>query len=334
MSIVRLTHLDGKLPNLALMRLAAHHRSKGDDVRLVRTPSPNMFEPRSYDRVYGSSIFSWSFPVIKRLKDAFPDAIVGGTGSGSWETVEDVVGESENEQHDYSIYPDYQFSLGFTQRGCRLKCGFCVVPRKEGKVRSIRTIKDIWRSGTERKVVLLDNDFFGQEEWRTRCEEILQGNFKISFNQGINIRMITPEVAEALSDIQYFDDDFTRRRLYTAWDNLKDEQRFFNGLRMLNDAGIPSHHLMVYMLVGYRKGETMDDVLYRFNKLADAGCKPFPMVYEKWRQPQLRRFARWAIRRYYKVVAWEDYEATRRTRLKAVESLRLFDEQTTNSSAA
>ena len=64
---------------------------------------------------------------------------------------------------------------------------------------------------------------------------------------------------------------------------------------------------MVYMLVGYKPGETMEEVLYRFNRLRDAGCKPYPMVYERWRQPELRRFARWAIRRYYEVVPWEDF---------------------------
>ena len=116
------------------------------------------------------------------------------------------------------------------------------------------------------------------------------------FAQGINIRMVTDEVAAALASIEYRDDNFERRRLYTAWDNLGDEKRFFTGLERLNAAGIPSKHLMVYMLIGYRPGETMKDILYRFNRLREAGCKPYPMVFERWRQPELRRFARWAIR--------------------------------------
>ena len=36
MQHIRLTHIDGKLPNLALMRLAAHYQSLGADVRLER----------------------------------------------------------------------------------------------------------------------------------------------------------------------------------------------------------------------------------------------------------------------------------------------------------
>ena len=37
---VRLTQLDGKLPNLALMKLAHWHRAQGDEVHLVRTFRP------------------------------------------------------------------------------------------------------------------------------------------------------------------------------------------------------------------------------------------------------------------------------------------------------
>src|ERR1700729_4591710 len=48
-------------------------------------------------------------------------------------TVEAVLGIEETAPLDYSIYPAFDASIGFTQRGCRLKCGFCVVPKKEGK---------------------------------------------------------------------------------------------------------------------------------------------------------------------------------------------------------
>ena len=302
---VRLTQLDGTLPNLALMKLAHWHRSKGDVVQLARTPTPTMFEP-AYDVVYASATFSWTRPVVDRLLRAFPQAIVGGTGVEGFGDVEDLIG-GEYEHYDYSLYPAYPFSLGFTQRGCRLSCPFYVVPRKEARPRAVNTVRDIWREGTTKAVCLLDNDFFGQEPWRDRIGEIREGGFRVAFNQGVNIRMITDEVAQALASVEYRDDGFERRRLYTAWDNLGDERRFFAGLERLNQAGVPSKHVMVYMLVGYRHGETMEAVQDRFHRLLDAGCMPFPMVYERWRQPELRRFARWVIRRYYQMVPWEEY---------------------------
>lgn len=305
---IRLTHIDGKLPNLALMKLAHWHKARGDSVHLARSPSADMFEP-SYHQVYGSALFAWSKPVVQRLKDAFPDAVVGGTGVGEWTTVEEVIGEGEYENYDYSIYPEYQYSIGFTQRGCRLNCGFCVVPKKEGKPRSVNTVSSIWRPETPRSLVLLDNDFFGQPEaqWRDRIGEICEGGFKVNFNQGINIRMITPESAAAIASVRYYNVSFTSRRLYTAWDNLGQEKVFFKGLEILKEAGVQPSHLMVYMVIGYKPGETMEEILYRYRRLVDAGVMPFPMVYDNSNR-LLKRFQRWVVRRYADArVPWEEF---------------------------
>ena len=303
---IRLTHLDGDLPNLALMKLSHWHKHRGDNVTLARTPSPSMFEPR-YDLVYGSAIFQKSVPVIKGLQDAFPDAVIGGTGTGAFMTVEEALGLDTYESYDYSIYPDYPWSLGFSQRGCRLNCGFCVVPAKEGKPRSINTIADIWRPSTERAVCLLDNDFFGQPryQWQARIDELREGGFKVSFNQGVNIRLLTEEAAMALASVRYYDGYFKVRRLYTAWDNVGQEKVFFRGLAMLNQAGIPSRHVLVYMLIGYKPGETMEEIMYRYHRLKDAGCLPYPMAYSNERH--LKAFQRWVIRRYDQFIPWPQF---------------------------
>lgn len=301
-----MTQLDGALPNLALMKLAHWHRSNGDEVVFTRRVTPDLFEGQ-FDVVYGSTIFKFSGDKQQRFKAIWPNAIIGGTGQQSQVKVEEIIGR-EYEHYDYSIYPDYQWSLGFTARGCRLKCKFCVVPEKEGKPRSVNSIHDIYRDGTEKCVVLLDNDFFGQpeEQWKLRIKELQDGNFKASFNQGINIRLVDIESAEALASIKYYDDQFTSRRLYTAWDNLKDEQIFFRGVDALKNAGIPPTHLMVYMLVGFDKSETMERIFYRFNKMKDLGIKPYPMVFDN-ENKILKKFQRWVIRRYYEFVPWEDF---------------------------
>ena len=153
---------------------------------------------------------------------------------------------------DYSIYPGYKPSIGFLTRGCRLKCGFCVVPRKEGLPFRERSVQTLWRGeGHSRELMLLDNDFFGIPDWRRHISDIRSGGFKVCFSQGVNIRLVNPALARALSTVDYRDTKFGRRRLYCAWDNIGDEKVFFRGVRYLNEAGIPSPHLMVYMLIGY-----------------------------------------------------------------------------------
>jgi hypothetical protein len=328
---VRLTQIDGKLPNLALMKLSRHHRARGDEITFTKHVERDMLEPE-YGRVYGSAIFSFSADRVARFRTDFPDAIVGGTWNVLDQiTVEQVLGIGDGEELDYSIYPRFNGSIGFTQRGCRLKCGFCVVPKKEGKPRSVNTIASIWRGEPYPKHLhLLDNDFFGQprEQWEARLDEIRTGGFKVCLNQGINIRMIDEESAKALASVPYYDDSFTTRRLYTAWDNIGDEERFTRGVDTLERHGIPPRHLLVYMLIGYDKRETWERVLYRFNRMVERGIRPYPMVYgdrhrtlplggcnQRIAGKTLSEFQRWVIRKVYNFLPFEAYDVNAKGRI-------------------
>jgi hypothetical protein len=306
---VLLLQLDGKLPNLALMRIASHYRNNeivfqqaGNFSALER----GLFD--SFDFVYASLIFTRTRPLAEHLKTINPKAIIGGTG---WDTrlKLDDVGIATKEQ-DYSIYPAFNNSIGFTQRGCRLRCSFCVVPEKEGAVSEENTIAEIWRGESyPRNKVLLDNDFFGQASWQQRIEEIKSGNFKVSFNQGINARMLTDETAAAIASVKYSDDQFKTRRIYTAWDNQKDEHRLFAGLEALVKHGVKPDHIMVYMLIGYWQGETAADREHRRARLREFGCRPYPMPFV--RTPELVGFQRWVIGAYDKRVDWQSWEAAK-----------------------
>jgi hypothetical protein len=321
---IRLTQIDGKLPNLALMKLAAYYRERGDVIHFSKHIDRDMLEP-SYDRVYGSAIFSFSAERVAAFLREFPDAIVGGTYNIlDNTTVEQMLGTDLSEQCDYSIYPGFDGSIGFTQRGCRLKCGFCVVPKKEGKPRSVNTIASIWRGEPYPKHLhLLDNDFFGQprEQWEARIDEMRTGGFRVCLNQGINIRMIDEDSAAALASIKYYNDRFNERIVYTAWDNIGDEWRFFAGVRTLERHGIPPFHLRVYMLIGYDKRETWERVLYRFGKMVELQIRPYPMIYgnrdrtlplggcnQRIDRRTLAEFQRWVIRRAYAIVPFEAYD--------------------------
>src|SRR5215218_3448372 len=120
MGVVRLTQIDGKFPNLVLMRLAAFHRARGDEIRFTRSPYRHLDEP-VYDAVYGSAIFAFSSERVVRLQAEIPDAIIGGTGTKSPFKIEQLPGFEECGLD----YPEFTASIGFTQRGCRLRCGFC-----------------------------------------------------------------------------------------------------------------------------------------------------------------------------------------------------------------
>lgn len=303
---VLLFQLDGKIPNIALMRIAEHHRKQGDDVELRWTGNPCRELWDDPKAVYGSAIFEKTRPAVAKLLDEFPCACIGGTGVDLALTLEQV--GIETRRQDYSLYPKWRQSIGFTQRGCRLRCSFCVVPRKEGKVRGEMSIAELWRGNPHaRELILLDNDFFGQPAWRERVREIREGAFKVSFNQGINARFLTDETAEAVASMDYRDDSMKVRRIYTAWDNRKDEDRLFAGLNRLVKYGVKPDHIMVYMLVGYWPGETIRDCLYRQSRLRDFGSRPYPMPFT--RTKELVGFQRWVVGAYDKRFSWEQWAA-------------------------
>ncbi len=302
--------VDGKFPNFALMRLARYHRDREDEVLLTRSLGDARFIEA--ERVYSSSIFEFSKERRRQFAEIWPDAIVGGDGyKPIWNqlhiigrnlgsNLREVITDRDPDTipADYSDYPEFTASIGYSQRGCRLDCGFCRMKTREGEARKVSGILDLWRGEPWPKhIVLLDNDFFGQDGWREQLRDVKREGFRVCFNQGINIRLVNEEQARELADVFYCDDQFKARRLYTAWDNLGDERIFKAGVETLQRAGIPAKHLMVYMLVGFRKNETIKEVFYRYNELESLGCKAYPMVFDRSNK-ELMRFQRWVIGRY------------------------------------
>jgi hypothetical protein len=300
---------------LALMKLAHWHRSQGDQVHLTRRILPDLFESR-YDRVYASALFSFHADRVDMFRSQWPDAFIGGSWNPQLDTVtvEKMIGAAKYEHYDYADFPEFDASIGYTQRGCRMSgpkspCRkFCIVPEKEGFPTSVNTIAEIWRGKPwPKKIHLLDNDFFGNPEWRDRITELRVGVFKVCFSQGINTRLVTDEVAEALASIEYRNTKFNERKLYTAWDNVGDEKPFFRGVEILERAGIPPKHLMAYMLIGSDPAETWERIWHRFNKMVALGIEPYPMVKDKSRK-DLVCFQRWVITGLYRIVQWGEYE--------------------------
>ena len=58
---------------------------------------------------------------------------------------------------DYSIYPQYNFAISMTSRGCGRQCPFCHVAAKEGKCSvKVADVSDFWRRGGQDEIRVLD----------------------------------------------------------------------------------------------------------------------------------------------------------------------------------
>lgn len=295
MNRIGVLQVDGKIPNLALMKIAGHHESIGDCVEWFE----GLMFWEQYEKVYVSKLFSFS-----EMPQLPPNAIVGGTGIDFYNRLPE---EIENAKPSYSLYPDCNYHLGFSMKGCRFNCKFCCVPKKEGRPYNYNEIDEILiNPNGENRLMLLDNDFFGGTKWREHLERIIELKLKVCFVQGLNIRIITDEQAALLAQCNYRNSHFNKTYLTFAWDKFHDGKIVMKGIEICNSAGIPTTHMQFFVLIGFDTTPAQD--MERVMTLKNIGAMPFVMPYNKSDKYQ-KAFARWVnMRAIFHSVKWEDYK--------------------------
>lgn len=319
---VLLLDVDSTIPNLALMRLSAWHKARGDEVALFRhgeKPHVRIDSPDA-DLAYISAVFSWNAQLAQRIYRWYTESLrvraeLGGSGvdwgrrPGTWSQLPPEV---EATPPDYSLYGDDR-AIGFCQRGCIRKCDFCLVSAKEGTMDKypFSHPRD-WVPDDLSKVLLLDNEFAAQsfERQRSVIDWVRETGRRWSITQGYDVRILArhPELAGLLAERKPQDLKFKGTCLYTAWDYLGIEPAVRRGIAALYDAGFRGRDLSVFILCGHRTTHEQD--LHRFNVLwKELGAYPFVMKYNRRTDdPWLNRFARYVNRRVFKSCEWEDYD--------------------------
>jgi len=288
------------MPNLALMKISVAHKKQGDKVSLnSELLNSFMYNP---DKVYISCIFSKNKAKALGIAKMFNCKVeVGGYGVNDVQLPHDV----EHIMPDYSLY-GIRYSIGFTSRGCIRNCPWCIVPKKEGNIRDNAPISEFYVSAWK-KLILWDNNFLASPKYHENLKEIIARKIKVSFNQGLDIRLVDQENAKLLAKTHYYDSKFKKRRLYFAFDTPQIESEVVNGIETLTKAGILRAHLMFYELVGFNT--TFEEDYHRFEVLRKEDVKAFIMIYNnRTDKPTLRHFARWVNKRYYKVCEFENYK--------------------------
>ena len=298
---ILLVHIDGKMPNLALMKIAAWYKTRGYKIRLLRGSIAGLWSHVRFDKTFVSCIFEQNAPDAQKLVSQFPNAQAGGYGFNGAKLPDEV----EHTMPDYSLY-GVDYSMGFTSRGCIRNCEFCIVPEKEGPICDHAPVSE-FLCPDHNKLILFDNNFLASPKWRENLQFIIDHGIKVNFSQGLDIRLVNDENAAMLSECKFSTWRFNTRRLYFAFDQPKDVAAVRRGIRTLKDAGIKPHNLMFYVLVGFDTNFGQD--LSRFEILRELGVDPYIMPFNNRNDiPILRHFERWVNRRIYTSCAWEDYD--------------------------
>lgn len=292
---IGLLQVDGHYPNLALMQICSYHEANGDIVEWYEGPLFNF----KYDKIYASKIFSFS-----PMPELPAHAVIGGTGIDFSNTLPFEITQAKP---SYSLYPECDYHIGFSMKGCRFRCKFCCVPQKEGRPYHNSNISDLLinpKGGN--RLMLLDNDFFGSPNWKEDLNHIIYLKLKICFVQGLNIRIITIEQAELLAKSNYYNSKFKQRYLTFAWDRYNDKAIVMKGIKICNDAGIPSTRMQFFVLIGF--DTTPDQDYERVMHLKELGCMPYAMPYNK-SNPYQKAFTRWVNNRaVFNSCSWKDYK--------------------------
>lgn len=286
---IGLIDVDGhNFPNLALMRISSYHKQQGDIVEWWTTD----FE--YYDKVYMSKIFSDQYSPDVQEPINCGEVIKGGTGynislgSDGKEHFDkanhkNLPPEIEKMFPDYSIYPQFDFAVSMTSRGCPRGCSFCHVASKEGRCSvKVANVSDFWNG--QKEIRILDPNITACRDKRDLMQQYIETDALLDFTQGLDIRLLNDDDIADINKMRL-------RTLHFAWDNPEDDledkfKNFAKGFRRKSNIG------MVYCLTNYNS--TLEQDLYRIYTLRDMGYDPYVMIYNKPNAPQtIRRLQRW-----------------------------------------
>jgi hypothetical protein len=285
-------HMKNKsFPNFALMKISAYHRARGDSVHWWNA----LYNPQ-YDKVYSSKVFDFT-PENPYLP---PDTIKGGTGYGLYA---ELPPEIDTLFPDYALYPDCDYAVGYITRGCPNRCGWCVVPTKEGDIRPYSDWRDIVRHDTD-KLVLMDNNILACDYDINQLAELAGTDYRIDLNQGMDARLMNDRIADIIARIDWI------RHIRFSCDQTAQIEAIENAAAMLFERGIKPYRLFVYLLVT----KDIDCAVYRVDRLkqlrgisiyAQAEQNPARGITPDRVQKEFAR--RYVYGNYYKKESWPEF---------------------------
>jgi hypothetical protein len=269
---IGLIDVDGhNFPNLALMKISAYHKQRGDSVEW-------WMGLRKYDRVYKSKVFTFT-PDVETAIQA-DEVIQGGTG---YDLKTTLLPEIESLCPDYSLYSITNTAYGYLTRGCPRNCKFCIASQKEGKQsRKVADLSGFWTG--QKHIKLLDPNMLAAPEGDSLLEQIADSGAWVDFTQGLDVRLMDKDRAALIKRCKV-------KIIHFAWDNPREDltEQFH---RVKEWVGLDRRKMAVYVLTNFNS--TREENLNRIYILRELGFDPYVMIYEKDTAPrETRLLQRW-----------------------------------------
>lgn len=272
--------IDSKIPNLALKKIEKYHLDRRDeiiwDMPLARPIA---------DRIYVSCIFERNKSKCFDWEDD-PSCLIGGSGFSL---------KIELPKEIDKIKP--HLNLGFTTRGCIRHCKFCIVPQKEGRIKIVGDLLDLW-DGKSKDIVLLDNNILAlPKHFKLICKQARENKIRLDFNQGLDCRLLNQDTVNELKSIRH-------KELHFAFDDLDYFDDVDKAITLLQKNGI--NRCTWLMLTGFNT--TFEEDLFRANYLRSRNQVAYVMRYNNSKRKDLIPLSRWVNNRaWFRAITWKEF---------------------------
>lgn len=243
---------------------------------------PEVVDP---EVIYVTSLFTWDLKkvitTVKTLKKKFPgsDIKIGGIAASllpdyvlEHTGISPTIGLLEEAEEQV---PDYEMNFGrklrtsisFTSRGCIRDCNFCTVKKLEPQF----YVKTDWERDINLnlpQVTFWDNNWLASPNLYNDIDKLRCINKKIDFNQGLDARLYTEDVAIMLSELNIDPIRF-------AFDDITQEADVIRAIRIAKR--YTRKEICIYVLYNFK--DTPEEFYYKINILNNEKVLAFPMGY-------------------------------------------------------
>lgn len=293
-ALIDVDHHSG-FPNLAMMKLSAWHKANGDEVEWY-----NIFD--HYNRTYMAKVFTFTRDFAYEIFNS-DEVVRGGTG---YDIHSALPAEAEKIFPDYDLYGlPKDTAYGFLSRGCIRKCPWCIVPKKEGTVHPYMDIEEVCHDRP--KAILMDNNILASDYGLGQIEKIIKLGKRVDFNQAMDARLVTPEIAKMLAKVKWLN------YIRFGCDTAAQVEHCRKAIALVNANGYKGSFMLYTMLHGtieecYERTKVWRDPIWR----GRVCCQSQPMLdltSQVQHIPQWQKdMARWSNRKaIYFLDDFKDY---------------------------
>ncbi len=206
------------------------------------------------DEVHVDCTFTWDKPKAERLQKAW---------SQYYQVVK--IGGCAFDDPCKDFIPGRYIKKGvtFTSRGCNNQCPWCLVPKREGKLRQI----DDFPEGN----IIQDNNFLQCNKSHTdKVFQMLRTQKHIEFSGGLDARLLKWDDAEQLRSLHIY-------QMFFACDTPGSLSALQRAGQLLK--GIDRRKLRCYVLLAFN-GQTISQAIEHLESVWAAGFMPHAQLYQ------------------------------------------------------